>query len=378
MALTLDFSDELRTEVAAALQQWPSNPQAAASAVRSLADREPEHAGLAALAAMVTVQAGPSWQDGLPYARRAASAGLVTPLNNYYGNMLGDPSHLPEAIEFMGLLRDVGWPIDPLAHIPQVAQAGRTDLVEKLVDLASRPAPSGARTQWEELLADTRASSDAVRHAASVVDTERDRALSAINGHEARVREERERMAALVAEVTDLANEGAAVQLAKEYAVQAKAVETTADRYTTASIALGAFAALTTCVIAYFAFKLESDAGAVVTKAALALPVILFAGYVARLAAIHRQQAWRWRHIELQIRTARPFVSPLDEEQRKTLIAALALRFFPGQSVHDGQARAADVSDPVAVLADLLRSQLPASDGAKRSTEPTGSDAAPS
>jgi hypothetical protein len=94
----------------------------------------------------------------------------------------------------------------------------------------------------------------------------------------------RARMQELVGEVADLANEAAAAEL----------------------IWAGGFAALTTCVIAVFAFAQEHGAGATLTKASLTIPVLAFAAYISRLAAIHRRQAWRWRHIELQISTARP------------------------------------------------------------------------
>jgi hypothetical protein len=199
------------------------------------------------------------------------------------------------------------------------------------------------------------AAADSIGRTASSVGAERERVIAAIAADGEKVSAERVRMEGLVQEVSDLANEAAAGQLAKAYAKHAQEEEETADRYTTASIVVGAIAAVATCVIAYFAFTKEHGTGAVLTKAALALPVLAFAAYISRLATIHRRQGWRWRHIELQISTARPFVAPLDEDQRRLLTAALALRFFPGQRVDPEEGDAGSTGDPVAALGELLR-----------------------
>jgi hypothetical protein len=344
---------EHRAEIREALQQFAGgNPTGAMDLLRPFAD-EGDPAAAAVLAWLYTSQ-GP-WNEGLPYARTAARAGIVAPLPNYLGNMLSDPAMRQEAIEFTRILKDAGWPLDPMSYATQTAQTGDLDAATAFVELATLPAPSGARQKWDDLINDVQPAAEEIKASVAAVQVERDRATAAIGDHEARVSDERARMEELVREVTDLANEGAAVHLANEYAKQAEKTETTAKRYTKWAIWAGGAAAMAAGIIAFFAFSKESGVGPVLTKAALALPILAFAGYIARLATIHRQQAWRWRHIELQIRTANPFVSPLPVDQRRILIAALALRFFPGQPLSDQKNDGAETTDPVALLADLFR-----------------------
>ena len=359
-----------RPEVAQALQQWPQNAQASAAAVRGIADRS-DSGALNALAAMLTVQAGSNWTEGLPYARRAAEHGYVGILNNYFGNMLSDAAMHAEAATFIQLLAESGWPIDPLAYIPNFVASGNVEVALRLAEIGPYPASASARATWEELLSEMRASVSSVGETANAVAQDRDRVITAIRADENHVRSERTRMEDLVAEVADLANEGAAQHLAKEYEEHAREEDETADRFTKASLAVGAFTVVATCVIAYLAFTQEEGAGAILTKAALALPLIAFTGYIARLAATHRRQAWRWRHMELQISTARPFLAPLAEEQRRALTAALALRFFPGQqAVDSGTDTTTDHPDPVAAIADLIRPSAPQSAPSQREAAP--------
>ena len=148
-------------------------------------------------------------------------------------------------------------------------------------------------------------------------------------------------------------HDASAATLAREYGHHAHNEETRAERYTKAAIAGGLLAVVGTSVIAFLAFTAESGVDAVLTKGALTIPLILFAGYLARLAGQFRRKAWAWRHVELQIRTSEPFIALLDDEPRKALLAALALRFFPGQSqVPDGDITA-DMGDPAELLAGL-------------------------
>jgi hypothetical protein len=89
-------------------------------------------------------------------------------------------------------------------------------------------------------------------------------------------------------------------------------------------------------------------------KAALVIPLLAFAAYVGKLAGDHRRMAWHWRHVELQIRTADPFIAPLDDAPRKALLAALALRLFPGQA-QDPQRGGVEAPDPTTFLTELAR-----------------------
>ena len=339
-----------------AMAQWPSNPQAGLAQLRPIADSGDIAAN--AILASLYPQVGP-WNEGIPYAQRAADAGVVPSLASYAGNMIGDPALHADLIRFVSAALDAGWPIDPLVWIPQLMQQGNRDTARALAELALRPPPAGARKQWDDLIAAVTPAVDTIRGRVDEVASAADDSVKNMRADEERVGEERNRAEQLVNEVADLANEGASRHLAKEYEVQAEKEEDAADKYQRWAVWLGALAALATAVIAYLAFSREHGAGAVLTKAALAIPFLAFAAYVARLAATHRKQAWRWRHIELQLRTANPFVSPLQDEQRRLLIAALALRFFPGQRFESEGGTGGETVDPVAFLAQLLPGAQP-------------------
>jgi hypothetical protein len=361
-----------RPEFEAALNQWPGDPQGGIAQLRPLADDGDVAANI--LVASLYGSLGP-WTDGIPYARRAADANYAPALVNYAANMVGDASMHADFLRFVGVLADEGWPIDPLAWVSQLLQQGHRETALRLAELAVERRPAGARKQWEELLAAATPAVDTIRERVGDVDAAADESVDRIRAELGRVEEERERAESLVQEVGDLANEGASRHLAKEYAAQAKQEEDAANKYQGWAIGLGALAAIATAVIAYFAFTREHGTGAVLTKAALALPIVAFAAYVARLAAVHRKQAWRWRHIELQIRTANPFVSPLQDDQRRLLIAALALRFFPGQRYDVEGDAGGDTVDPVALLAQLLpeaSAPKPTATVASATSEPPG------
>ena len=268
--------------------------------------------------------------------------------------MVGDATMHADLLRFVSVLLDAGWPFDPLAWVQQLLQQGHRDTALQLAELAIARPPVGPRKQWEDMIATAMPAIETIRSRVNEVASAADDSINRIHGDVERVGEERERAENLVKEVGDLANEGASRHLAKEYAAQAEQEEDAADKYQGWAIKLGAVAAVATAVIAFFAFTQEHGTGAVLTKAALALPILAFSAYVARLAAVHRKQAWRWRHIELQIRTANPFVSPLEDEQRRLIIAALALRFFPGQRYDVEGEAGGETVDPVALLAQLL------------------------
>jgi hypothetical protein len=361
-----------RPEFQAVLDQWSANPQAAVAQLRPLADSGDPAADV--LVAWLSPQVGVPWPEGLPYARRAADAGIAPALNNYVGNLVGDPSLHADFLRFVGVLLDAGWPIDPIGWVPQLLQQGNQETARQLIELSFQRPPAGARKQWDELVASVTPAAETIRHQVEDVTTTATDSLDLIRAEVERVEQERSRAENLVQEVADLANEGASQHLAKEYAVQAKKEETTANTYQKWAIGVGAAAALATGVIAYFAFTKEHGTGAILTKAALALPILAFFAYIARLAALHRKQSWRWRHIELQIRTANPFVSPLEDDQRRLLIAALALRFFPGQRFDVEGGTGGETVDPVAFLAQLLPGLPPPSPAASMSATTEGSE----
>jgi hypothetical protein len=121
----------------------------------------------------------------------------------------------------------------------------------------------------------------------------------------------------------------AAENLADAYAIDAKRTEKQAANYTRVSLAVGVLSVVV-AIIGLLTVSGENFK-TVIAHAAYGLPVAFLAAYVNSLASTHRREGWRLRHIELQIRTANPFLGLLASDRREETLAALALRFFPGQ-----------------------------------------------
>ena len=150
----------------------------------------------------------------------------------------------------------------------------------------------------------------------------------------------------------------AAENLANAYAIEAKRTEKQTKRYTWSSLAIGVLSVAVT-VIGLLTVNEPSGFQTVIAHAAFGIPVALLAAYVNSLASAHRREAWRLRHIELQIRTANPFLGLLDAGRREETWAALALRFFPGQEgvSFDGKSNAMQAPEMIELLHTMLRQQ---------------------
>jgi hypothetical protein len=295
-------------------------------------------------------------QDGLPYAEQAIAEGAASLANQYFGNLIasGDPAQRETAIQMLRTAIDAGWPVDPLAYIPSLVQQGDPQAALGLIDLALGQHANGARSQWEALLADMRASTSEVEQVKQDTRGKRDEAVQAMEEHSQSIGKERERVAALVEDVDRLVHQAAAEHLAVEYAKQAEATEGTARRYTIASLVVGALTVIGTLVLAVALVVGDASVGAFFSRATLTLPAIAFTAYLGALARTHRRMGWHWRHVELQIRTADPFIAPLEDDLRKSLLAALALRFFPGQPQDPQTPEPAGASDPYEAVSQLI------------------------
>jgi hypothetical protein len=320
----------LSPEVVALLPQLGQQPAAVADQLKALADGGDDDA--AVLAAWSLVQAG-RWQEGIPYAERAAALGAVQVAANYVGNMIGSPEHRDGALRLLSLTMDSGWPVDPLGWLPTFAQRGDMDGAAQLVHLARAGPLPLPEAQAERLVERLRDANRMFDERVDSVDRARREAIERIEDREGEVNAEVERLAALGHKVETLAHEAASEELARQYARQAERNEKSAFWFTAAALLVGAAAA---GVAAYFTLKNinhRPDIAEGLAKAGIAIPVALFATFLARLASRFRQMAWRWRHVELQLRTAEPYIAELGEEQRTRMIETLALRFFPGQSM---------------------------------------------
>jgi hypothetical protein len=336
----------------------------AAAAVRPLADEDDLIAIV--LTAQYLMNAG-NLAEGKPYAFKAAKAGIGVIAQSYFGSLWGQPDQREDALEFLKLAIEAGIQADPLGHAPIAFQEGQEETAIQLLRLAAAPHPAPAHAAWEELIARVEQDEGRIKSAAEEVDSHRAKALEEIRMSEESLGQDRERVKRLVGELDQLVHEASSATLAREYGRHAAAEEQRAGRYTRAAIVAGLGAAIGTVVIAYLAFSKESGVGAVLTKSALTIPLILFAGYLARLAGQFRRKAWAWRHVELQIQTSEPFIALLDDEPRKALLAALALRFFPGQSQAPDGDVTAELGDPAAVLNSL---GLNSTQTSKRESDP--------
>jgi hypothetical protein len=361
----LEHRDEYLNAMRLAAQgQWDQ----AAAVARPLADQGDAVARV--LTAQYLLNAG-NLVEGKPYALEAAKAGNGQIAQAYFGNLFGQPENRTEAIEFLKLALDAGYPMDPLGNAPALVQEGHDDAAIEMLRIAASSQPPGARASWEELLARAEQDEARLKAAADEVQQERVRAMEAIRSSEEAIGEDKERVKRLVDETTGLVHGASAETLAREYGSHADEEERRAEFFTRASIAGGLLAAIGTAAIAYFAFTAEEGVGAVLTKAALTIPLVLFAGYLARLAGQFRKKAWAYRHVELQIRTSEPFVSLLDDRPRKLILAALALRFFPGQSQAPDASAPTEFGDPAELLGGLFGLPTPSTTPRRGDAEQT-------
>jgi hypothetical protein len=160
----LDFSSD--PELQEALNQWPGQPQVALERIRSLTDAGEE--SLAPLVAWMYTQVGP-WNEGLPYARKAADRGIAWALTPYIANLVGAPEHHDDLLRFVSVQLDAGWSVEPVTWVPQLLQQGNQEAAWRLLELAGRPAPGGARAQWDNLMTSSEAALEDLQGAASKV-----------------------------------------------------------------------------------------------------------------------------------------------------------------------------------------------------------------
>lgn len=171
-----------------------------------------------------------------------------------------------------------------------------------------------------------------ITEAGAEVAGQKDQAFAAIKDATEAVNERREAAEQQARELGLKTSAIAAENLAEAYAPVAKETEEQAKRYTQASLATYLFSIVVAGVgILFTAAEHTPEMETFVARAALGVPFALLGAYIASLATTHRREAWRLRHIELQIKTANPFLGLLDTDRREETLAALAIRFFPGQ-----------------------------------------------
>jgi hypothetical protein len=342
-----------------AVQAYQQAPGQAIEQLKPLADSGDPQA--VALLAYFYLNQG-QIDEGLPYATQAVENGYGH-LAQLYATDLAQrqrPELRSRAGEFARAAIDNGANLDVFNLIIQSTQQGEPPLVSELLESSRGPGPSGIRDRWEKLLERANADLDRIDTAANEVAGQRDQAFETIRAETQTVEERRtdaERQAEELGLVTSTL---ASHNLADAYAQDAERTEHQARRYTLASLCIGL---ISVGISLYGLLTVHEGNGldTALTRAAFGIPVALLAVYVNSLATTHRREAWRLRHVELQIRTANPFLGLLDAERRRETLATLALRFFPGQDnfladSQDGQPPALELIDAVR---SLLREQQP-------------------
>jgi hypothetical protein len=327
----------LSPQVVELLPQLSAQPAAVADQMKALADQGDESAVL--LAAWTLSQAG-RWQEGIPYAKRAAELGAVMIAANYIGNLFSVPEQTNDALDFLAVAMDGGWSVDPLGWLPTVGQRGDTAAAARLIELATTGYPRSPDVELQTLLERLRQSRREIDDGVAAVESAKNEAISSMREREDAVAKEQERLAELGHKIDVLAHEAAADELARQYEHQAKRSERSAFWFTAAALLIGTLAVALAAYFTLHHIKDKPDIAEGLAKAGISIPFALLAAYLGRLGARFRQIGWRWRHVELQLRTAEPYIAELDAERRSSLIEALALRFFPGQPLDVGDGAA--------------------------------------
>jgi hypothetical protein len=343
----------------AAVQNYQQAPAQAVEQLKPLADAGDPQA--VALIAYFYINQG-QIDEGLPYAEQAVQQGYGHLAQLYAADLAQRqrPELRARVPEFARAALDNGANLDVFNLILQSAQQGEQPLVSELLESSRGPGPSGIRDRWQEILERANSDLDRIGTAATEVAGQRDQAFEAMRTETEAVEERRadaERQADELGLVTSAL---AAHNLADAYAKDAERTEDQAGRYTVGSLVIGVIS-VGVSVFGLLTVKAGSGFDTVIARAAFGLPIALLAAYVNNLATTHRREAWRLRHVELQIRTANPFLGLLDPERRRETLATLALRFFPGQDnflsdAGGGQPSALELIDALRVL---LREQQP-------------------
>jgi hypothetical protein len=339
--------DDVRQVVLGALQQYAQNPPAGIEALRPAVERDER--GARGLMAWMLAQQGrleEAVQALLPLVEDGAGVAYLPVYIGQQAVAQADPTLREQGARVLQrAVRDAGsW--DPFTHVQQLMAQGEVDAALDLLDAAVHPSPPVAeRKAWQELLEETRAQARAVSDAKAKVETDQGRAQADIEGAREEVLRARDDLVRLVEEVGGLAGQAGAAVQANEYGSRADRIETLANRLTVAAVVLGTLIALGAVVLAISAAGATDPLTAAAEKAPISIPLLALNIYIGGLARGFRQEAVQLRHIELQIRTANPFLGALDEERRKAILAILALRFFPGQAAVEAQAAAPGSSE---------------------------------
>lgn len=350
------IDDDLRNALPPAFQQIQQGQWLpAVETIRRFADEGNELA--TALVAMWLGQGGQAAQ-GLPYAEKAIRGPIAAgPIAVNYANWLNnDPNLRARAVDFWRAAVESGWSVDPIGQAQQFFQQGNPAAGISLLEASRVRTLPQVEQAWEQLSRDIAQSQHVLNADLRQVSDMRAALSTQMNDDASAIAAERTRIEELVAETTSLIQNVAADNLASEYASRAKAAATRARRWIYATLAAGVTAFLIAAGFVLVGLARHHDVGTVLARAAISLPLLALGAYLNKQSSDERRDARNWTHIELQIRTARPYLGNLPEALRDEVQAALALRFFPGQAQdpHGGPVAESDPEDSLRLIKEIL------------------------
>lgn len=346
----------LRTAVITALQQAAQGQWApAVEALRPFADQDDPIA--VAMVAMYLGQGGQAGQ-GIPYAERAVK-GRVAPgaiAANYIQWTNNDPALRTRTPEFFKAAIDAGWTVEPISQAQQLMQQGNPDGAFEVLRVGSSRTLAQVERAWEQLSQDVANSQRRIDTDLAQVSELRAAITAQMNRDAAAIVAERDRIQELVSETTSLVQSVAADNLASEYANRAKSAAARATNWTYATLIVSVAAIGVAAAFVLVGLANHHDATTVLARAAISVPLLALAAYLNKQSSDERRDARNWTHIELQIRTAQPYLGNLSEELRDEVQAALALRFFPGQSQdpHGANAAMNEQEDTLGLIREIV------------------------
>jgi len=339
-----------RQELNAALNDWmQGNREAAIVRVEPVA-------GSGALPAVVMIlwfyAQMANWQGATPYVRMTLDAGLAFPglwfAQNYATS--NNEEHVRLLLDIAQAVANGAPAQDLVGHWGTLWHAGYADAALRVFEIAADPVPGARKTEWDRLVEEARDFVAEVEGVGATIVAQRDITLESMREAGAEVEGEAGRVKVLVDQTTSLVHGTTAVEMAKAYTDRADSTQKAARWWTGTSIVLGLGAVAWAAVIAHDAYQKAQTAPEITAKAVLSLSVLVLAGYIGRIAANSRRMAWHWTHVALQIRTAEPFIGNLEKTTRERLLAALAVRLFPGQSLDPQSASGTHESLDVGLL----------------------------
>jgi tetratricopeptide (TPR) repeat protein len=355
------IGEDVRSAITQAVQEWQQqgNTALAIQNLKPVAEAT-QHPALIALLAYLYTNAG-QYREGLPIAEQALASGIGAGMiaTNYANWAQTEPTFRPRVPEFVQTAIEGAWQIDPFGIAAQLVNQGDPDGAVRTLAQARVESPRDARARWTELLADVQAARGEIDGNVRVTEQARTEALRSIGDAEASIRREAERVRDLVHDAAVLIQGAGADQLASEYRTRANSARKAAARWTAATLVLGTLAIIFAAAFVLVGVSRNHDISDTLTKAAISIPVFGLAFYLGRIGAEERKDARTWRHVELQIRTAQPYLANLPEIIRDDVQASLALRFFPGQaqSPHGGTDSDTEPEDALRLIREIQQHQ---------------------